>query len=107
MSPATRCPDDETTEPRAPPSGERSSSEYSSSADPRRLELITQVIATARPAVQADGGDLELDAVVGDVVRVRLSGACTHCGMAGHTLGGLRRQLTSALGTPVRVLPAS
>ena len=107
MPRGTSCTDDETTEPREPPGEERSSPEESPSPDPRRLELIAQTIAAVRPAVQADGGDLDLVAVEGDVVRVRLSGACTHCGMAGQTLGGLRRQLTSALGTPVRVLPAS
>ena len=75
-------------------------------ADPRRLRLIADTIAEVRPILQRDGGDIELAAVEGDMVRVRLSGACVGCAMAGQTLGGLRRRLTSVLGTPVRVIPA-
>jgi Fe-S cluster biogenesis protein NfuA len=73
---------------------------------PGRLEQIAATIAAVRPAIVRDGGDLELAAVDGDVVRVRLTGACTHCAMAGQTLGGLRRELSRTLGAPVRVLPA-
>jgi Fe-S cluster biogenesis protein NfuA len=39
-----------------------------------------------RPALQADGGDIELVEVAGDVVRVRLLGACAGCPMARSTL---------------------
>ncbi len=73
----------------------------------RRLALILDTIASVRPGIQRDGGDIELVAVEGDLVRVRLSGACTHCGMAGQTLGGLRRKLMASLGAPIRVVPAS
>jgi Fe-S cluster biogenesis protein NfuA len=58
-----------------------------------------------RPNVQADGGDLELVAVRGDRIEVRLSGKCRTCAMAGQTLGGLRRRLIQALGEPVMVIP--
>ena len=71
-----------------------------------RLALIRETVASVRPGIQRDGGDIELIAVENDLVRVRLSGACTHCGMAGQTLGGLRRRLISALGAPIRVVPA-
>jgi NifU-like protein len=70
-----------------------------------RHAIITQVIAAARPDVQRDGGDIELVDVTGDRVRVRLTGACIGCAMAGHTLGGVRRRLTQALGEPIRVIP--
>ena len=46
------------------------------------LETIAKVVAEFRPIVQADGGDIELVKVEGDWVRVRLTGACTHCAMA-------------------------
>jgi Fe-S cluster biogenesis protein NfuA len=39
----------------------------------RRVE---QVLAKVRPALQADGGDIELVAVEGQNARVRLKGAC-------------------------------
>lgn len=74
--------------------------------DTRRLRLIAATLAEVRPVLQKDGGDIDLVEVDGDMVRVRLSGACVGCGMAGQTLGGVRRRLTSVLGTPVRVVPA-
>mgnify|MGYP006305657053 FL=1 len=39
-----------------------------------------------RPAVRADGGDVELVRIDGDVVVVRLHGACKGCPMAESTL---------------------
>ena len=72
--------------------------------DPRRA-IVAQVIAQARPDVQRDGGDIELLDITGDRIRVRLTGACVGCAMAGHTLGALRRRMMQALGEPVRVLP--
>lgn len=39
-----------------------------------------------RPAIRADGGDLELVAIVGSIVRVSLHGACRGCPMANSTL---------------------
>jgi len=74
--------------------------------DDERLKIITDAIETVRPNVQADGGDIELVSANADEVRVRLTGACTHCAMAGQTLGGLRRYLMHALNSPIRVLPA-
>ena len=73
--------------------------------DDPRVPTIRAVIDRARPRIQADGGDVQLVAVDGDFVRVRLSGHCTHCALAGQTLGGLRRELMAELGTPVRVVP--
>ncbi len=74
-------------------------------SDDSRRAVVAQVIAEARPDVQRDGGDIELVDITGDRVRVRLTGACVGCAMAGHTLGGLRRRLMQALGEPVRVVP--
>jgi NifU-like protein len=67
---------------------------------------IEDAIAAVRPAIQSDGGDLELVSIERDIVRVHLGGNCAGCHMAGQTLGGIRRHLTEALGRPVRVLPA-
>jgi Fe-S cluster biogenesis protein NfuA len=52
-------------------------------------------------------GDLALVAIEDDIVRVALTGACSHCGAAGQTLGALRRHIAQATGLPLRVLPAS
>ena len=43
-------------------------------------------IKTIRPALQADGGDIELVDVVDGVVKVRLQGACSGCPHAAMTL---------------------
>lgn len=73
---------------------------------PQKIELITTTLEELRPGLQRDGGDIELVDVVGDIVKVRLTGACTTCTLAGQTLGGIRRKLMAVLGEPVRVVPA-
>jgi len=39
-------------------------------------EQIEKALEKIRPALQADGGDVELVEVAGGVVKVRLKGAC-------------------------------
>jgi len=57
--------------------------------------LVKRVIEAMRPAVQADGGDLELVEVTkGGIVRVRLHGACVGCPSSDATLKmGIERNL--------------
>jgi len=69
-------------------------------------DLVAATVETLRPAVQQDGGDLELVKIEGLRVFIKLSGACTTCTLAGQTLGGVRRKLVEVLGIPVRVVPA-
>ncbi len=47
---------------------------------------VEKTLNKIRPALQADGGDVELVDVVGGVVKVRLTGACGGCPMATITL---------------------
>ena len=47
---------------------------------------VEKVLGMIRPALQADGGDVELVDVEGGVVKVRLTGACGGCPMANVTL---------------------
>jgi len=50
-------------------------------------EKIEQALTKIRPALQADGGDVELVEVGADgVIRVRLTGACGGCPMSQLTL---------------------
>ncbi len=50
-------------------------------------EKVEQALAKVRPALQADGGDVELVEVGEDgVVKVRLKGACGGCPMSQLTL---------------------
>lgn len=61
--------------------------------DRARLEEVIDTMI--RPALQADGGDLELDEVTDDgVVRVKLAGACGTCPISSAELkGGVERIL--------------
>ena len=47
---------------------------------------VEKALNKIRPALQADGGDVELVGVDGGVVKVRLTGACGGCPMATITL---------------------
>jgi Fe-S cluster biogenesis protein NfuA len=49
-------------------------------------EKVQKVLAEIRPQIQADGGDIELVAVEGETVKVRLRGACVGCPMSALTL---------------------
>jgi Fe-S cluster biogenesis protein NfuA len=59
------------------------------------VEEVKKVLDMIRPALQADGGDVELVEVGADgVVKVRLVGACGHCPMSTMTLKmGIERTL--------------
>ena len=50
------------------------------------LDKVKAALDTIRPALQADGGDVELVGVDDGVVTVRLTGACSGCPMATLTL---------------------
>lgn len=57
-------------------------------------EKVEAVINEIRPMLQADGGDIELVAVEGGVVKVKLRGACAGCPGAAMTLKmGVERRL--------------
>jgi Fe-S cluster biogenesis protein NfuA len=57
-------------------------------------EKVETALARIRPALQADGGDVELVDVRKGVVRVKLTGACGGCPMAAMTLrNGIERML--------------
>ncbi|MBI4595816.1 MAG: NifU family protein [Candidatus Tectomicrobia bacterium] len=56
------------------------------------LDRVEKVLNTIRPYLQADGGDVELIAVEGGIVKVKLSGACGGCPMSQMTLkNGIER----------------
>jgi Fe-S cluster biogenesis protein NfuA len=62
-------------------------------------ERVEQVLNEIRPALQADGGDVELVEVTPDgIVKVKLTGACHGCPMAQMTLSqGIETQLKDAI----------
>ncbi|MFC2008800.1 NifU family protein [Chloroflexota bacterium] len=49
-------------------------------------DQVEAALNDIRPALQADGGDVELVEVEDGVVKVRLTGACGSCPMATMTL---------------------
>ena len=49
-------------------------------------EKVKKALEKMRPLLQRDGGDIELVAVEGNVVKVRLKGACAGCPMSQMTL---------------------
>jgi Fe-S cluster biogenesis protein NfuA len=49
-------------------------------------DKVTEALAKIRPALQADGGDVELLDVKDGTVKVKLTGACGHCPMSTMTL---------------------
>jgi Fe-S cluster biogenesis protein NfuA len=57
-------------------------------------EKVESALAKIRPMLQADGGDVELVAVEGGVVKLRLKGSCAGCPVAQMTLKqGIERVL--------------
>jgi len=61
-------------------------------------EKVETVLAKIRPALQADGGDVELIDVTNGVVKLKLKGACGGCPMASMTLKhGIERILKEQL----------
>lgn len=74
-------------------------------AHAKRLALIEQVIDEVRPAVQADGGDIQLVDVEDHLVFVSMSGNCSGCGLSGLTLANLEIKISDALGETVTVFP--
>lgn len=64
-------------------------------ANPPLRERVIKVINLIRPAVQSDGGDVELVDITSEgVVKIRLHGACVGCPSSTITLQmGIERNL--------------
>jgi Fe-S cluster biogenesis protein NfuA len=61
-----------------------------------------------RPALQGDGGDIELDLVRGDEVIVSFQGACGSCpSSAGATLQGIERAIQQHVFKTAVVIPTN
>jgi len=55
-------------------------------------ERVKEVIETIRPFLQRDGGDIEFISLEGNVVKVKLQGACSGCPMSQMTLKSVVEQ---------------
>jgi Fe-S cluster biogenesis protein NfuA len=74
---------------------------------PSIREKVQSVIDLIRPAVQADGGDIELVNVLDDgVVQIRFHGACHGCPSSTMTLqDGIARNLREKIPEITAVIP--
>ena len=70
-----------------------------------RILIVQKAIDDLQPVFGRDGGDVALVDVAGDLVTVRLSGACAHCEASSLTLQALRQRLVPSLGRSIRVVP--
>tara|TARA_R110000868_G_scaffold241497_3_gene496518 strand:- start:186399 stop:186644 length:246 start_codon:yes stop_codon:yes gene_type:complete len=68
-------------------------------------ERVSAIIDLIRPAVQSDGGDIELVDVTNDgVVQIRMHGACVGCPSSDMTLRiGIERSLRERVPEVIRV----
>lgn len=75
--------------------------------DASMRQRVQGVIDLIRPAVQADGGDIELVDVAADgVVQIRFHGACHGCPSSHMTLQhGIERNLREQVPEVTRVVP--
>ena len=62
-------------------------------------EKVEEALKEIRPALQADGGDVELVEVTADgVVKLKLTGACGSCPMSTYTLKmGIEQRLKAKI----------
>jgi len=76
---------------------------------PSMREKVQGVINLIRPAVQADGGDIELVDVTADgVVQIRFHGACHGCPSSTMTLQmGIERNLREKVPEVTAVVPVT
>jgi Fe-S cluster biogenesis protein NfuA len=76
-------------------------------AQPEWQGRVRDTLNLIRPAIQADGGDVELVDVLADgTVHIRFHGACNGCPSSTMTLhDGLQRNLRARVPEVTRVLP--
>lgn len=70
---------------------------------PTLYARVREALEDLRGNLRRDGGDCELISVEGNLVTVRMSGACVGCQLAGITLNGLQMKLIEKLGVPLRI----
>lgn len=81
--------------------------DMSTSADSEFEADVLSVMAEIRPALEADGGDVELVSADREsgLVEVRLVGACRHCAASWLTLSyGIEARLKQALPAVTKVV---
>jgi Fe-S cluster biogenesis protein NfuA len=72
-----------------------------------REQIIRAVIEEIRPNLKRDGGDCELIEIDGNMIMVRLTGACVFCKLSSATLEGIQARVVERLGELVRIIPVA
>lgn len=73
----------------------------------QRIKKIEEVIMSFRPQLMADGGDVELVEVIGNIAYVNMTGACSGCQMSSMTIAGIQQRLMEVMAEFIKVVPAS
>jgi NifU-like protein len=73
----------------------------------QRIKKIEEVLESLRPALMADGGDVELVEVIGNTAYVKMTGACNGCQMAAMTIAGIQQRLMEVMGEFIKVVPST
>jgi len=69
------------------------------------LQSVVAILETLRPAMQADGGDVELVSVENGIVSVRLKGTCLSCPSSSLTMKhGIERTLKEKIPNIISVI---
>ena len=81
--------------PTAPPTPTAQTPGSPSAGAPTVQDKVARVLSLIRPAVQADGGDIELVSITPEgIAQIRLHGACVGCPSSSMTLKvGIERNL--------------
>jgi NifU-like protein len=74
-------------------------------AEEARIKKIHEAVDELRPHLQRDGGDCKIVSIEGNIVRVKMAGACVGCQLASVTIHGIQAKLITKLGMPLRVIP--
>lgn len=77
--------------------------------DEEKFQAIEDLFdESIRPALMADGGNIELDIVKGHEVVISFQGACGSCpSSSGGTLRGIERALRQAIDPEIIVIPTN
>lgn len=70
----------------------------------QRIALIQEIIEKEiRPALQSDGGDIEIIDIEGNKVIIAMRGMCTGCVMSGVTIDSIQNKLREFVGEEITV----
>lgn len=89
------------------PSETPAAESQATAAATQKRKLIAEAIEELRPYLRADGGDCELVGIEGNVVKVKMHGACVACQMSHVTINGVQERLIRKLGMPLRIIPVT